>query len=66
MAPYDLTLNEMLADPIVRQLMNRDGVGEEQVRDLSQHVRRRRPKVGPQISSDAAWRIAEEPRSFTS
>ncbi len=29
------TLNEMLADPIVRQLMHRDGVAEADVRGLA-------------------------------
>ncbi|WP_395945809.1 hypothetical protein [Brevundimonas sp.] len=61
MAPYDLTLDEMLADPMVRQLMDRDGVAEAQVRGLSDHVRRRR---GPQFGPRTPGRIAQEPRSF--
>ena len=61
MTPYDLTLDQMLADPIVRQLMDRDGVSEAQVRGLSAHVRRRR---GPTRGQAAPDRIAPEPRSF--
>jgi len=61
MTPYDLTLDEMLADPIVRQLMERDGVAEAQVRGLSDHVRRRR---GPTGDLSGSRRVASEPRSF--
>ena len=61
MAPYDLTLDEMLADPMVRQLMDRDGVAEAQVRSLSDHVRRRR---GPQLGPRAPDQVAEDSRSF--
>ncbi len=61
MAPYDLTLDEMLADPIVRRLMERDGVAEADVRGLSDYVRRRR---GPQSNLRTPDRIAEEPRAF--
>jgi hypothetical protein len=63
MTPYDLTLDEMLADPIVRRLMERDGVAEAEVRGLSDYVRRRR---GPQSRSPAPDRIDEEPRVFAS
>lgn len=62
MTPYDLTLDQMLADPMVRQLMDRDGVGEAQVRGLSDHVRRRR---GPSYGPRHPGRVAPEPRSFT-
>ncbi|MBA4806141.1 hypothetical protein [Brevundimonas sp.] len=62
MTPYDLTLDEMLADPMVRQLMDRDGVMEDQIRRLSDHVRRRPgPAAGPRGSDLMA---AREPRSF--
>lgn len=61
MTPYDLTLDQMLADPIVRQLMERDGVGEAQVRGLSDHVRRRR---GPGRVAVSPHRLGPEPRSF--
>jgi hypothetical protein len=61
MAPIDLTLDEILADPIVRRLMERDGVDEAEVRGLSDYVRRRR---GPQISPRDHDRLAEETHSF--
>lgn len=68
MRPYDLTLDEMLADPMVRQLMDRDGVAEAQVRRLSEHVRRRRgPGLGPTSGSGFAVRydvVAPEPQNF--
>ncbi|WP_443747156.1 hypothetical protein [Asticcacaulis solisilvae] len=38
----ELTLEEMLADPIVAQLMARDGVAPDVVRDLMRRVWRRR------------------------
>ncbi|MEM9964907.1 MAG: hypothetical protein AAGC58_06125 [Asticcacaulis sp.] len=34
---YELTLEEMLADPIVRLLMQRDGVNDEDIRTLMAH-----------------------------
>lgn len=34
------TLDQMLAEPIVRTIMQRDGVGEETVRHLMQRARR--------------------------
>jgi hypothetical protein len=60
MAPCDLTLDEILADPIVRRLMERDGVDEAEVRGLSDYVRRRRGR------SSALMRPVESPmnRSF--
>ncbi|OGN45627.1 MAG: hypothetical protein A2795_10035 [Caulobacterales bacterium RIFCSPHIGHO2_01_FULL_67_30] len=68
MRPYDLTLDEMLADPMVRQLMDRDGVAEAQVRRLSEHIRRRRgPGLGPTAGSGFAVRydvVAPEPQNF--
>ncbi|MFN7128102.1 MAG: hypothetical protein ACK4OJ_03465 [Brevundimonas sp.] len=63
MAPCDLTLDEILADPIVRRLMERDGVDEAEVRGLSDYVRRRR---GPQFRPHAPGRIADEPLVLTS
>jgi hypothetical protein len=51
----------MLSDPIVRRLMERDGVAEAEVRGLSDYVRRRR---GPQNRSPTPARIGEEPRVF--
>lgn len=58
----ELTLDQMLDDPIVRQLMARDGVQEEEVRSLSVHVVRRRS--GPAPAAPA--RLSPEPRSFVS
>lgn len=34
---YELTLEEMLADPIVRLLMQRDGVKDEDIKTLMAH-----------------------------
>lgn len=56
MQEHDLTLEQMLADPIVRQLMARDGVAEADLRGLVACVRPRR-------RSDH-MRIEPEPRSF--
>ncbi len=61
MTSYDLTLDEMLKDPIVRRLMERDGVAESEVRGLSDYVRRRR---APQNRSPTPERVDEEPRVF--
>jgi hypothetical protein len=61
MTSYDLTLDEMLKDPIVRRLMERDGVAESEVRGLSDYVRRRRV---PQNRSPTPERVGEEPRVF--
>jgi len=61
MAAYDLTLDEMLADPIVRRLMERDGVVEAEVRGLAAYVRRRR---NASFNLKPPSRIAEEPRAF--
>ncbi|MFN6980989.1 MAG: hypothetical protein ACK4NU_03595 [Brevundimonas sp.] len=59
MVPYDLTLDEILADPMVRQLMHRDGVAEAQIRGLADHVRRR---PGPRFGPDAPrGRASESP-----
>jgi hypothetical protein len=41
----ELTLDEMLADPIVRIMMNRDRVSEEEVRDVIRDASRRKPPV---------------------
>jgi hypothetical protein len=45
----DLTLDQMLDDPIVRQLMARDGVAEADVRALAARIRPRRgaSRAGP-------------------
>jgi hypothetical protein len=53
----ELTLDEMLSDPIVRLVMSRDGVEDDQVRKLFGHLRpRNRAAVSsPQnVSRDAA------------
>ncbi|NBB63771.1 hypothetical protein GVN18_31380 [Pseudomonas sp. ODNR1LW] len=63
MPPYDLTLDEMLKDPIMRRLMERDGVDESEVRGLSDYVRRRR---GPKKPPRASGLIDEEPPVFAS
>ncbi|WP_445679530.1 hypothetical protein [Radicibacter daui] len=41
--PRELTLDEMLADPIVRIMMNRDRVSEEDVREAIRDASRRKP-----------------------
>ncbi|WAC58590.1 hypothetical protein [Brevundimonas sp. SL130] len=61
MAAYDLTLEEMLADPIVRRLMERDGVVEAEVRGLADYVRRRR---SASFNLRSPSRIAEESRAL--
>jgi hypothetical protein len=54
MAPEtELTLDEMLADPIVHLMMRRDGVEEAHVRDLVRHVAHRRRRAEPR--SFATW-----------
>lgn len=52
----DLTLDQMLDDPIVRQLMARDGVVEADLRALAARVR---PRRGAGLA-----RLEPEPRSF--
>ena len=49
----ELTLDEMLADPIVRVMMRRDGVEEAQVRALVRRVADRLRT--PEPRSFAAW-----------
>lgn len=61
MTSYDLTLDEMLSDPIVRRLMERDGVAEAEVRGLSAYVRRRR---GRSVRPQEPYRVDDEPRVF--
>jgi hypothetical protein len=56
MHEYDLTLDQMLDDPIVRQLMARDGVAVADLRALAARVRPRRE----------AGQTPLEPRSFDS
>jgi hypothetical protein len=47
MREHELTLDEMLDDPIVRLLMARDGVHEDALRNLAALTRgRRRPAPG--------------------
>jgi hypothetical protein len=36
-------LEEMLLDPMLRQLMRADGVSETHIRDLVSHLRKRKP-----------------------
>lgn len=59
MHDQELTLDQMLNDPIVRLLMARDGVAEADVRGLAARIRSRRGAM----TKDAA-RISPEPRSF--
>lgn len=59
MHDQELTLDQMLNDPIVRLLMARDGVAEADVRGLAARIRSRR---GP-VTRDAV-RVSPEPRSF--
>lgn len=54
----EMTLDQMLDDPIVRQLMARDGVAESELRALAASLRPRR------AASPAALRVGPEPRSF--
>lgn len=55
----ELTLDQMLDDPIVRQLMARDGVAEADLRALAARVRPRRG-----TASTGPMRAWPEPRSF--
>lgn len=59
MQEYEMTLDQMLDDPIVRQLMARDGVAEADLRALAGNVRRRRP-----TSPTRSVQVSPEPRSF--
>lgn len=59
MHDQELTLDQMLDDPIVRLLMARDGVAESDLRGLAAHIRSRR---GPRTKD--AVRLTPEPRSF--
>lgn len=59
MHDQELTLDQMLHDPIVRLLMARDGVAEADLRGLAARIRSRR---GP-VTRDAV-RVSPEPRSF--
>lgn len=60
MRERELTLDEMLDDPIVRLLMTRDGVHEDDLRDLAALTRgRRRPAPG-----EGAGLIPPEGRAF--
>ena len=59
MHDQELTLDQMLDDPIVRLLMARDGVAEADLRSLAAHFRSR---GGPRTKD--AVRIGPEPRSF--
>lgn len=55
----EMTLDQMLDDPIVRQLMARDGVAESELRALAASLRPRGA-----ASPAAAVRVGPEPRSF--
>lgn len=55
----DMTLDQMLDDPIVRQLMARDGVAEADLRALAARVR---PRRGASPAGSA--RLEPESRSF--
>jgi hypothetical protein len=59
MQQAELTLDDMLSDPIVRQLMDRDGVPETVLRDLAARFRSRLSAEGSALD-----RRALEPRSF--
>lgn len=58
MQPTELTLEDMLADSIVRQLMDRDGVAEDELRGLRRYATAR----PPMISTGTV--VADEPQSF--
>lgn len=51
MPPVELTLDQMLADPIVRLVMRRDGVKEAEIRALFGRIRRCRANAGPPVGS---------------
>lgn len=57
MQELELTLDQMLADPIVRQLMARDGVVEADLRGLAVRLEGRLTQAAPR-------RRLEEARSF--
>lgn len=59
MQQAELPLDDMLSDPIVRQLMDRDGVPEAALRDLATRFRSRTTAVAPAFD-----RLPPEPRSF--
>lgn len=59
MHDQELTLDQMLNDPIVRLLMARDGVEEADLRVLAAHIRSRRDSM-----TNDAVRVSPEPRSF--
>jgi hypothetical protein len=46
----ELTLDEMLADPIVRLVMRRDGVGEAEVRRVMARMKAGRGGAGSRTS----------------
>lgn len=55
----ELTLDQMLNNPIVRQLMARDGVAEADLRGLAARIRSRRGAMTTDVV-----RVSPEPRSF--
>lgn len=61
MREHELTLDEMLDDPIVRLLMARDGVHEDELRDLAALTRGRRRRPAP---GEGAALIPSEGRAF--
>jgi len=54
MRRQELTLDQMLADPIVRLLMNRDGVEDAEIRRLIEGLRARR-SAAPAEVPPALW-----------
>lgn len=54
----ELTLDEILADPIVRLLMQRDGVREADIRALSGRWRRRPPPAPQAAAAPAAEKLS--------
>jgi len=59
---HEPSLKELLSDPIVRQLMARDGTCERQVRSLAVSVRRRMAQQ--RRLAVAAQALPPRPRSY--
>lgn len=49
MRRHELTLDQMLADPIVRLLMKRDGVEDAEIRQLVEGLRARRAAARTEV-----------------
>jgi hypothetical protein len=56
MRPGELTLDQMLADPIVRLVMLRDGVEEAEIRALFRGIRHRRANASSPSSAPRSER----------